>query len=159
MKLMKNLCAANAAAALLIVPIAPAAAAMNYSTAAKNARLDAVETAIGPSAILKIYSGTKPATCAAARTGTVLATMTLASDWMAAASGGVKSKLGSWTDIAADATGTGGYWTIFSSDGVTCGIQGTLTLTGGGGDITLDSVSITAGQEVTIAAFSMTASN
>ncbi len=159
MKWIRNLCALFAAAALLIVPLAPATAAMNYSTAVKNARLDAVESTIGTSAILKIYSGSKPSTCTDARTGTVLATMSLPSDWMAAASSGSKAKLGTWTDTTADATGTGGYWTIFASDGTTCGIQGTITATGGGGDITLDSVSITAGQEVTIGSFSLTSGN
>ncbi len=159
MKLIKNLCALFAAAALLIVPLAPATAAMNYSTAVKNARLDAVEATIGTSAVLKIYTGSKPADCAAARTGTVLATMPLPSDWMAAAASGVKAKSGTWTDTAADAAGTAGYWTIFASNGTTCGIQGTITATGGGGDITLDSVSITAGQEVTIGSFSLTSGN
>ncbi|QEH81971.1 hypothetical protein EIK56_22905 [Sphingomonas sp. C8-2] len=132
---------------------------MNYSTAVKNARLDAVESTIGTSAVLKVYTGSKPADCAAARTGTVLATMSLPSDWMAAAASGSKAKSGTWTDATADATGTAGYWTIFSSDGTTCGIQGTITATGGGGDITLDSVSITVGQEVTIGSFSLTSGN
>ncbi|WP_347271778.1 hypothetical protein [Rhizorhabdus histidinilytica] len=159
MKRIKNLCALIAAAALLIIPMTPAPAAMNYSTAVKNARLDAVESTIGASAILKVYTGSKPSTCADTRTGTVLATISLPADWMAAASGGSKAKLGTWTDTTADATGTAGYWTIFSSDGTTCGIQGTFTLTGGGGDMTLDSVSITAGQEVTIGSFSLTSAN
>lgn len=44
-----------------------------FSTAARNASLDAIETAIGASPILRIRSGAPPADCAAARTGTILA--------------------------------------------------------------------------------------
>lgn len=159
MKWLKNLCALIAAAALIIVPVAPAMATMNYSTSVKNSRLDSVESTIGTSAILKIYSGSKPATCADARTGTVGATINLPSDWMGAAASGVKSQSGTWSDSAADNSITAGYWTIFASDGTTCGIQGTITATGGGGDITLDSVSITAGQQVDINSFGLTAAN
>jgi hypothetical protein len=159
MRLMKNVAAMLAALALLLVPMAPAVAAMNYSTAVKNARLDAVESTIGTSAVLKIYSGSKPALCSDARTGTVLATLNLPSDWMSAASSGSKAKLGTWSDAAADATGTAGYWTLFASDGTTCGMQGTVTATGGGGDITLDSVSIVAGQQVDVSTLTLTAAN
>lgn len=131
--------------------------ALQYSTTVKNARLDAVETAIGTSAIMKIRTGAAPASCAAADTGTVLATINLPSDWMAAASAGSKAKSGTWSDSAADATGTAAHFRIYASDGTTCHMQGTVTLTGGGGDITLDSLSITAGQQVDIASFQLNA--
>lgn len=65
-----------------------------FSTAARNASLDAIETAIGTSPILRIRSGAAPANCAAARTGTVLATMNLPADWLAAAASGSKGLLG-----------------------------------------------------------------
>lgn len=159
MRLMKNLAAIVAAFALLLVPMAPASAAMNYSTAVKNARLDVVESTIGTSAVLKIYTGSKPTLCSDARTGTVLATLNLPSDWMAAASSGSKAKTGTWSDSAADNSGTAGYFTIFASDGTTCGIQGTVTATGGGGDITLDSTAVVAGQQLDVATFGLTAAN
>lgn len=66
--------------------------ALQYSTAVRNARLDVVESTIGTSAVLKIRTGAAPANCAAADSGTVLATCTLPSDWMAAASGGTKAR-------------------------------------------------------------------
>lgn len=62
--------------------------ALQYSVAVRNARLDAVETTIGASAILKIRTGAVPASCATADAGTVLATLALPADYMAAASGG-----------------------------------------------------------------------
>jgi hypothetical protein len=132
---------------------------LQYSTLVKNARLDAVESTIGASAILKIRTGAPPANCAAADTGTVLATIALPADWMAAAASGSKAKSGTWSDPTADATGTAGHFRIYASDGSTCGAQGTITATGGGGDATLDSVSITAGQQVDINSFTLTAAN
>ena len=133
--------------------------AINYSTAVRNAKLDAVETAIGTSAILRIRTGTKPATCASADTGTVLVTMNLPSDWMAAAASAAKSKTGTWTDTSADATGTAGHFRIYDSAGTTCHIQGSVTATGGGGDMTLDTTSITAGGTVTVSTFTLNAGN
>jgi hypothetical protein len=83
----------------------------------------------------------------------------LPSDWMAAAGSGAKAKSGTWTDATADATGTAGHFRLYASDGTTCHGQGTVTATGGGGDLTLDSLSITSGQAVTITAFTLTAGN
>lgn len=129
--------------------------AFQFSDAARNAALDAVETTIGASPILEIRSGAAPANCAAADSGTVLATMTLPSDWMAAASGGSKAKSGTWQDTSADATGTAGHFRIKDSGGTTCHIQGSVTATGGGGDMTLDNTSIASGQTVTINTFTI----
>lgn len=130
---------------------------IQYSVAVRNAKLDAVETAIGTTPIVRIYSGTVPANTAAARTGTVLATLTLPSDWMAAASAGSKSKVGTWSDAAADATGTAGYFTLFDSSGTVAHIQGTVGLSGT--DMILDSVNFTAGQSFTITTFQINAGN
>lgn len=132
---------------------------LQYSAAVRNAKLDAVETAIGASAVLKIRSGAAPANCAAADSGTVLATVNLPSDWMAAASGGVKSKAGTWEDTAADATGTAAHWRLYASDGTTCHAQGTVTATGGGGDMEVNNTSFAAGQAFTVTAFGITAGN
>ena len=129
--------------------------AFQFSTAARNAALDAIETAMGTAPTLTIRTGAVPANCAAARAGTVLATLVLPSDWLAAASGGTKGLSGTWQDLAADATGTAAHFSI--DQGATCHIQGTVTATGGGGDMTLDNTSIAAGQQVNITAFTLTA--
>lgn len=133
--------------------------ALQYSVTVRNAKLDAVETAIGTSAVLKIRSGSAPSDCAQADSGTVLATITLPSDWMAAASSGSKAKSGTWQDASADATGTAAHFRLYASDGTTCHAQGTVTATGGGGDLTLDNTSIASGQSVTISSFTLTAGN
>ena len=133
--------------------------ALQYSVAVRNAKLDAVETTIGVSAILKIRTGTVPATCATADAGTVVATCSLASDWMAAASAGTKVLAGSWADASADATGTAAHFRLYATDGTTCHAQGTVTATGGGGDMTVDNQSFTVGQAFSVTSFTLTAGN
>lgn len=133
--------------------------AVQLSVAVRNARLDAIEVTVGTAAILKIKSGAQPASCATADSGTVLASMALPSDWAAAAASGSKAKSGTWNDTSADATGTAAHWRLYASDGTTCHAQGTVTATGGGGDLTLDSTSITAAQTVTITSWSFTDAN
>lgn len=135
--------------------------AIQLSVTARNARLDAIETTVGTSAILRIYdlSGSAPANCAAAITATLLAEMTLPSDWMAAASSGSKAMSGTWEDTSANNAGTADFFRIYASDGTTCHIQGTVTATGGGGDMTLDNTSITAGQKISITGFTLTDGN
>lgn len=123
-----------------------------YSAAVRNAKLDAVETAIGTAAVLKIFSGAEPANCAAADPTGLLCTITLPSDWMNAASAGAKTKLGTWS-AAASGTGTAASWRLYASDGTTCGIQGNMT------DMTLDNTSIAAAQVVTVNTFTITAGN
>jgi len=133
--------------------------ALQLSTAVRNAALDSFETTVGVSPILKIKSGTVPATCATADAGTVLATLSLPSDFMAAASGGVKAKSGIWEDASADATGTAAHFRVYATDGTTCHAQGTVTVTGGGGDMTVNNTSIAATQPFTITTFSFTCGN
>ena len=131
---------------------------LQLSVAARNAGLDAYETAVGASAKLDIYSGSPPANCAAADTGTLLATLSLPSDWMANASGGSKGLAGSWTGTGS-AAGTAGYFRIKDSTNTTCHMQGTVTLTGGGGDMTMDNTNIASGQSITVNSFNLTAGN
>jgi hypothetical protein len=133
--------------------------ALQFSVSARNNQLDSLETTVGTSAILRMRSGTVPANCAAADSGTVLATVNLPSDWMSAASGGSKTLLGTWQDTAADATGTVGHFRIYDSAGTTCHMQGTVTATGGGGDVTVDNTSFSTGQQFTVNSFTITAGN
>ena len=133
--------------------------AVQLSTSVRNARLDAIESTIGTSPVLRIRTGAQPANCAASRTGTVLATLTLPSDWMAAASSGAKAKSGTWQDTSADATGTAAHFEIMDSTVTTCHIQGTVTATGGGGDMTVDNTSFASGQSFTINSFTLTDAN
>jgi len=131
--------------------------AIQLATSTRNARLDAIETDAGTSAILKIRTGAQPADCAAADSGTVLATFNLPSDWMAAASSGSKAKSGTWQDTSADATGTAAHFRLYKSDGTTTIMQGSVGQ--GSGDLSLDNTSIVAGQQVTVNTFTLTDGN
>jgi len=131
--------------------------AIQLATSTRNARLDAIETDAGTSAILKIRTGAQPADCAAADSGTVLATFNLPSDWMAAASSGSKAKSGTWQDTSADSTGTAAHFRLYKSDGATTIMQGSVGQ--GSGDLSLDNTSIVAGQQVTVNTFTLTDGN
>ncbi len=133
---------------------------VQLSLSVRNAMLDAIEAAIGTSAILKIRTGSAPATCAAADAGTVLATVALGVDWMSAAAAGSKTVAGlPLSDLSADAGGTAGHFRIYASDGVTCHWQGSVTATSGGGDMTVSTTSFALGQRVDILSLAITAGN
>lgn len=132
---------------------------MQLSVAVRNAVLDSIESTVGTAPRLKIRSGSVPSSCASADSGTVLADISCPSDWQANASSGSKAKSGTWEDTSADATGTAGHFRLYDSSGSTCHVQGTITVTGSGGDMTLDNVSITSGQTITITSFTFTAGN
>jgi hypothetical protein len=132
--------------------------ALQLSVTARNDRLNQFETTVGTSPVLEIRSGAAPADCATADSGTLLASMTLPSDFMAAAASGSKAKSGTWEDLTANATGTAGHFRLKSSGG-TVHLQGTITATGGGGDMTVDNTSFALGQSFTITSFTLTAGN
>jgi hypothetical protein len=131
--------------------------AVQLSVAVRNARLDSIESTTGTAPTLEIRTGAHPTNCAAGDSGTLLASMTLPSNWMNDASGGTKTLTGTWQDLNADAGGTAGHFRI--KQGATCHLQGSVTATGGGGDLELSSVSISALQSVTVTGFTLTDGN
>lgn len=133
--------------------------AIQLSVTVRNARLDAIETAMGTSVIVEFRTGAPPADCATAPSGTLLAQSSMPSDWLAAASGGSKAKAGTWT-ITGAGTGTIGHFRIYESGSPSvCHMQGTVTVTGGGGDMTVDNTSIAPLQVATVNTFTLTDAN
>ena len=132
---------------------------IQLSIAVRNARLDAIETAIGTAAVLKLRTGAQPANCAAADSGTVVISYTLASDWAASAVNGSKSFSGTPIIGAASAGGTLAHYRIYAADGTTCHKQGSITQTGGGGDMTVDNISVNSSQTVQITSWALTDGN
>ncbi len=113
--------------------------AVTYTTAIKNSRLDVVVTAIGASGVLEI--GT-------AGMASVLATISLGNP-AGTVSGGVLTFSGfPRSDTSADASGTAAAARIRT--GAAADVVTGLTVGTSGTDIVLDSVSITAGQTVTL---------
>jgi len=132
--------------------------AIQLGVTARNNRLDQVESTAGVSAKLQIRTGAQPADCSVANSGTLLIEIALPSDWMNSASLGVKTKLGTWSG-SATGTGTAGHFRIFDTTDATCHVQGTVTLTGSGGDMTLDNTNIQSAQVVTVNTFTLTDGN
>lgn len=129
---------------------------VHMSTALRNARLDVIETTIGTSAKIRIYSGAKPANVATGSSGTLLAEISLASDWAAAASAGAKA-LSSMpvTDASANATGSAGYWELLTS-GNTVHMRGDCGVAGSGKSMILSTLSLVSGQPFSILSWVMT---
>jgi len=131
--------------------------AIQLSEAVRNARIDAIESTIGATAVLRIRTGAQPASCTAADTGTVLATLTLPANWMADASGGSADLTGTWTDASADATGTADHFRLYNAAGTACGLQGSVGTAAE--DLVVDNDSFAAGQSFTITSFVLTDGN
>ena len=132
--------------------------AVQLGVLTRNRRLDSVEVELGTTPIMTIRTGAQPANCAAANSGTVLATINLPSDWLAAATGGTKSIAGGpWQDTTADAGGTALHFRVHNSAGTVCEMQGSVGL--GSGDLQLDNNVIVAGQTVSITGFVLTDGN
>lgn len=131
--------------------------ALQLSVAVRNAQADAFEATIGTGPTLSLYGGTIPANCAAAAAGTAIVDITLPSDWMAAASGGSKALAGTWEGTTT-ATGTITHFRIHKSG--TFHAQGTVTATGGGGDMTVTATVVSAtGITITVTGFTLTQGN
>ena len=120
--------------------------AITYTTAVKNARLDAVTTAIGTTGVLEIGTTSM---------GTVLATINLGNPAGTSASGILTFAGFPRSDTSADNTGTAAAARIRTTSGGTDVITD-LTVGLSASDINLDSLSITAGQTVTITSATIT---
>lgn len=128
---------------------------IQVSNTVKNGMLDAYESSIGVASILRFFTGAKPANTGSANTGTELWNKTLASDWAANASGGTKGFSATPISANAIAAGTIGYYRQYASDGTTCHAQGSVTATGGGGDLTVDNPVVASGQQVSVTSWNL----
>lgn len=126
--------------------------ALDLNNLLANALLDRFDTEFPAGSILEIRSGAG-AGAENAATGTLLASITLPATPWAAAGAGSKAKSGVWQDASADAAGTAAHYRLKNATD-TRRIEGTVTATGGGGDLTLNNTVIAAAQQVTINTFS-----
>lgn len=136
--------------------------ALKLSEAVRDAQNNAIETTVSTAPKLYLLSGAVEANCAAADTGTICAILDLPSDWLGASAAGVKSKAGTWSGVGHANAGAGtsvGHFRVKDTAGTTVHIQGTVTVTGGGGDMTMDNVSVATDQAATVNTFALTAGN
>jgi hypothetical protein len=128
--------------------------ALGYVAALRNRQLDGITTEVGASGLLRIYSGSRPATGGAETT--VLAELTCNATFAPAASGGVLTLNAITADSSANSTGTASWFRILTS-GAVAKIDGNVGTSGS--DLNLNSVSITAGGTVSVTSFTITAGN
>lgn len=126
--------------------------AISITAAAANSMAAALATAIGSAATIQIRSGSKPATPETAASGTLLCTVTISGSF--SASGGSITAADPASASPA-ASGTAGYFRLLTS-GATAILDGTVTATGGGGDMQLGSTTITTGVPVDLGVPSFT---
>ena len=135
--------------------------AIQTSQTLRSNMLNQYETTIGVSPKLFLFTGVPPANADAAPTGSILATLALPADWMnPSTAGGNITLLGSWAGTASG-TGTIGHYRLCanaSTTGTLCGEQGTVSVGGGGGDLTVDNTSATSGQAISITGWTRTQS-
>jgi hypothetical protein len=132
--------------------------ATRISNAARSAAADGVVDLLdGGSGAghIEIRTGSQPASVATAASGTLLATLVLSDPAFGAASNGVATASAITGDTSADNTGTAGWFRAYDSNNNAV-IDGSVTATGGGGDMTLDSTSIVAGGAVNITSWTVT---
>jgi len=125
--------------------------AFQYGVTLRNNQVSQIQTTIGGSGTLKIFSGAEPANCAAADPTGLLATITLPATFLTS-SGGATTIAGSWT-VAASGTGTAATFRMYDGSSV-CHVQGNTTT-----DLVLNNTSIASGQTVTVTSFTVTAGN
>lgn len=128
--------------------------ALAYSTTLRNARQDAITTALGTSGLFRIYDGSRPASGGAATT--LLAELALSATAAGAASGGVLTFSAITQDASANATGTATWFRIVTSGG-TFVVDGSVSTSGS--DLNLTTTSIVATQPVSITSCVITEGN
>jgi hypothetical protein len=126
--------------------------AISITAAVAQAAAAAVATAIGSGSTIEVRTGSKPATPETAATGTLLATVAVSGSF--SATGGTLTAADP-AAVTIAASGTAGYFRVKTSGG-TAILDGTVTATGGGGDMQLATTTLTSGATLDLGAPSFT---
>lgn len=120
--------------------------AVSQSVALRNAQAQQLQVLLdaGPAAgTVQLRTGAKPASTATAASGTLLATLVLADPSGPAASGGTLT-LSDPAAVTGVAAGDVGWARFLDSTGAAI-LDATVTATGGGGDLTMATVTVSVG--------------
>lgn len=130
--------------------------AIQYSTTHRTAAMSALNTSIGTNAVIKIFTGTAPANCGTADTGTLLVTFAGNATAFGSAASGVLTA-NAVASATAAGTGTAGYFRIYPSAATTTNavVQGTCGTSGA--DMILTNTSINSGQTCNFTSLTITA--
>ena len=132
--------------------------AIGFSTAVRNAMMDAITAQAGGGAILRLYTGTRPATGAAITSQVLLGSLTCGTPLAPAAVDGVLTFNAIAEDTSADNTGTC-TWARLVTSGGTFVADFSVGVVGSGQDVEINSVEISAGQLIQAASATLTAGN
>lgn len=127
---------------------------IQFAQSTAHAMLDAIETDLGASPVMYLRSGAQPGTCAGADSGTLISTIPMAADAFQSAASWAKAITAALSDASADNAGTLGHWRIKTAGGVVK-LQGSITATGGGGDMTVDNTNVNAAQQIDVSSFAI----
>lgn len=130
--------------------------ALGYAAALRTSMLTTIVTLAGSGALIRLYSGSRPATGGAATT--LLAQLTCAAT-LGTVSGPVLTFNTITPDSSADANGTATWFRIVKSDGTTHVVDGNVGTLGSGADMELTTTTIVATQPVSISSWTITESN
>lgn len=133
-----------------------------YAPFVMNGALNGMETAIGPSPVVKLRTGARPG-ISAADSGTVLVPITAPADHMSDASSASKTRKGIWQGVAI-ANGDAGHFREYMLDGTTVAFEGDVSAEGGSGALGIlvngvPGIAIAIGDIVSIEAFTFNAAN
>jgi hypothetical protein len=126
--------------------------ALTISALAAQAMGAALATDIGSAATIEIRSGAKPATPETAASGTLLATVVISGSFTS--TGGVLTSANP-AAVTIAATDTAGHFRVKTSGG-TAKLDGTVTASGGGGDMELATVALVSGASLDLGVPSIT---
>ena len=129
---------------------------MQYSVTHRTNRMTQLVTDIGVNAVIKIFTGSIPANCGTADTGTLLVTFAGNASQFGTVSSGVLTA-SAVANATAAAAGTAGYFRIYPNAATTTNavMQGTCGTSGT--DMILTNTTIASGQTCTFGTFTDTA--
>lgn len=125
--------------------------ALSFADVVRNAMVDAMVDLLDigtPAGTFAIRSGTRPTLPTDTATGTLLATVTLIKPAFGTSATGTAA-LTDPASVNAAASGTASWFRAFDGNGA-ARFDGTVTATGGGGELTLSTTTIVSGQPVDI---------
>jgi hypothetical protein len=129
---------------------------IKFATTLQNSRANQITSALGTTAVLNIYSGTRPATPGTALSGnTLLASCSMSNPVAAGASAGTLTFSTITLDNAAAASGTAVWASLVDGSGNRW-VDLDVSAVGGGGDLQLNTTTIVVGGPVLITSFTLT---
>jgi len=126
---------------------------MKVSVTARNALLQGVKDSLA-SRVLRILDTAQ--TDPDSQVGTVLAEITLPASPFGSPSAGSMAMSGTWQDLSINATGTAAGFRLVGATSPFYNVCGSVTVTGGGGDMTVDTTSFVAGQSFAVTSCTLT---